>query len=76
MIYDITIREEWYKDDRHNLPKSRWNWEVYDDDVQLIDQGSNQYSERDARISAERAATLHYRQKKAKVVTYEFTPEG
>ena len=76
MSYRVELKEEFYKHPTHGTAASRWDWFVYDDDEQLVDQGSTQYSERDAKMAAERAATLHYKQQHAKRVEYEFTPEG
>lgn len=76
MSYNIEIKEEWYKDTTYDKPKSRWDWFTYDEDYQLVDQGSAAYSEHDARMAAERAATLHFKQQRAKRIDYEFTPEG
>lgn len=77
MSYEIKVREVWYKSDLgpNFGPSNRWDWEVYDEDFQLIDQGSAKYAAGDARKAAEKAATLHYRQQKAKVETYEYTPD-
>jgi hypothetical protein len=76
MSYRIELREEWHKHPSMGTPTSRWDWFVYDEEDQLVDQGSTQYSETDARKYAERAATLYHRQQHAKRVEYEFTPEG
>lgn len=77
MNYRIVLKEDFYKDDVRCKVSSQWLWYVYDgDDDTLIDSGSAKYSERDARMHAERAATLHHRQETATLVEYEFTPEG
>lgn len=76
MSYNIEIKEEWYKDPTYGKPKNRWDWFTYDEDYQLVEQGSAAYSETDARMQAERAATLHFKQQRAKRIDYEFTPEG
>jgi hypothetical protein len=75
MTYRIELKEDWYKCPTYGKVTSRWLWFVYDEEEQLLDQGTAQYSERDARIQAERAATLHYKQNTATRVEYEFTPE-
>ena len=66
MSYTIEVKEEWYKDANGAL-KSRWDWFVYDNEYQLLDQGSAPWSEGDAKQRAERAATLHYRQEKKRM---------
>jgi hypothetical protein len=76
MSYRIELQEEWYKHPNTGQPSSRWNWFVYDNEYQLVDQGTTNYSETDAKKYAERAATLYDRQQKSKRVEYEFTPEG
>jgi hypothetical protein len=76
MSYNIEIKEEWYKDPTYGKLKNKWNWFVYDDQyITILDQGSAAYSETDARLQAERAATLHHKQQHASRVEYEFTPE-
>ncbi len=74
MSYEITVREVWYKSESMSVNLSRWDWEVWDEDLQIVDQGSVKYSEADARKAAEKAADLHYKQSSAKVVTYEYNP--
>lgn len=76
MSYRIELKEDWYKDPTYGKVTSRWLWFVYDDDEQLLDQGTAQYSESDARMAAERSATLHHKQQTAQRIEYEFTPEG
>lgn len=76
MSYRIELKEEWYKHPSMGTAVSRWDWFVYDNEYQLVDQGSTQYSETDARKYAERAAILYDKQQKAKRVEYDFTPEG
>jgi hypothetical protein len=75
MTYNIEIKEEWYKEPQYGKLRSKWNWFVYDENYQLLDQGSSDWGEADARLKAERAATLDYKQQKAKRVEYSFTPE-
>lgn len=76
MKFQIDIKEEWYKDPTYGKIKNKWNWQVWDERWEtILDQGSNAYSEHDAKIAAEKAATLYYRQSNSKHNTYEFTPE-
>jgi hypothetical protein len=75
MTYSIEIKEEFFQHTEYKTITSRWDWFVYDDDVQLLDQGSSAYGESDARKHAERAATLHAKQQAAKRIEYDFTPE-
>lgn len=76
MSYRIELKEEWHKHVTHGTLTSRWDWFVYDNDEQLIDQGSTPYNENEARRAAEKAATLHFKQQRARRVEYDFTPEG
>ncbi|MCA1840218.1 MAG: hypothetical protein ABR585_13620 [Gemmatimonadaceae bacterium] len=78
--YGIRIEEEFYEATSSRVIASRTCWEVYSDQC-TIDKGLVEYGgpigEKEARKRAEKAATLHAKQEaaKAKIVTYEFTPE-
>lgn len=75
MTYNIELKEEFFQHPEHKYVTSRWNWFLYDEEEQLLDQGSSTYGEADARSQVERAATLHAKQQAAKRITYDFTPE-
>jgi hypothetical protein len=74
MRYSITVREKWNTTgtwSQYNT--SKWEWELYDDDEQLLDQGTRD-TESQARKAAELAADLDYKIKNSAYHTYTYSP--
>lgn len=74
MSYNIRVWQEWEASRLSRNPISKWSWWVYIDG-EKVDEGSGLTAEEYARLSAEKAAILHYRQQTMVSYTYEFTPE-